>query len=259
MKKAIFTCLALILALLINGQSLKAQSLLKKLQNKIEEEAVEAIFGEDEKEQTEQNPDASPENTSNSPKNTKGSGLSSSSTDVLTSISNAESAFGDKKYTDARLAIRQAILDVELEIGKKILEDLPESVSGLPKIAEEDEVTSTGIGFSGLVIQRVYRKDDQELQIGIGNDSGWLSAANMYLASSAYASTSTDENVKQITFQDNRAVIEYDASSGYKLSVPFGQSSIMVAEGINFNTEQEFTDACSKIDIQKIKNQLGEQ
>lgn len=258
MKKAIITCLTLILAIFINGQSIKAQSLLRKLQNKIEEEAVEAVFGEDEKKQEEQKPDDS-KSSSNSPKNTKGSGLSSSSTDVLTSIDNAESAFNDKKYKDARYSIRQAILDVELEIGKKILNELPESVSGLPKIEEEDEVTSTGIGFVGLVIQRVYRKDDQELQIGVGNDSGWLSAANMYLASGAYASSSENENIKQITFQDNRAVIEYDASSGYKLSVPFGQSSIMVAEGVNFNTEKEFMDACSKINIQKIKNQLGEQ
>lgn len=258
MKKAIITCLTLIIALLLNGQSIKAQSLLRKLQNKIEEEAVEAIFGEDEKEQAEQKPEG-PENSTNSPTNTRGSGLSRSSTDILTSIDNAESAFNDKKYKDARSSIRQAILDVELEIGGKILENLPESISGLPKVEEEDEVTSTGIGFVGLVVQRVYRKDDQELQIGIGNDSGWLSAANMYLASGAYASSSTDENIKQITFQENRAVIEYDESSGYKLSVPFGQSSIMVAEGVNFNTEQEFMDACSKINIQKIKDQLGEQ
>jgi hypothetical protein len=53
-------------------------------------------------------------------------------------------------------------------------------------------------------------------------------------------------------------VLEYDEYSGYKLSVPFGQSSILVTNGINFMTEKEMMDASENIDIEKIKKVLGE-
>lgn len=261
MKKAVHICLTFIFAICISGQSLKAQSLLKKLQNKIEEEAVEAIFGEDEKNNQSENANQNKSNnTNNNPSNTRGEGLSSTPADIVATIEAAETSFKDKNYKKTRNSIRQAIMDVEIEIGKKILSDLPETISGLPKIEDEDEVTSTGIGFVGLVISRTYRKDDQEFQVGIGNDAGILSATSAYMASGLYAtSTTTEDNQKKITFQEQNAVIEFDPDSGYKLTVPFGQSSILVTEGINFNTEKEFMDACSKIEIKKIKNQLGEQ
>jgi len=87
-----------------------------------------------------------------------------------------------------------------------------------------------------------------------------LSVVKMYLASGAYgSSTGQEEDYKQIKFQGNQALIEYDEYTGYKLSVPFGQSSILIAEGINFKTEDDFMDASLNIDLDKIKNQLGEQ
>ncbi len=259
MKKAANICLTLTIALFLNGHSLKAQSLLRKIQNKIEEEAVESIFGEEkESTQTENSQNATSTTTNNSPSNTRGEGLSSTPADIVATINAAETSFKSKQYKDARSNIRQAIMDLEIEIGKKILDELPESVSGLPKIEDEDQVTSTGIGFVGLVISRTYRKDDQQFSVGIGNDGGILTAATAYMATGLYAASTTEENQKKITFQDNNAIIEYDPNSGYKLTVTFGQSSILVADGINFNTENDFMDACSKININKIKNQLGE-
>ena len=35
----------------------------------------------------------------------------------------------------------------------------------------------------------------------------------------------------------NRAIIEYDDNTGYKLSVPLGQTSLIVFEGVNFSSE----------------------
>ena len=80
----------------------------------------------------------------------------------------------------------------------------------------------------------------------------------MYLANSGYATSSSDQNYKQVKFQDYRGVLEYDEYSGYKLSVPFGQSSVFVLEGINFANENELMTAGNKFDLNAIKNQLGE-
>ena len=63
---------------------------------------------------------------------------------------------------------------------------------------------------------------------------------------------------KQTKVQEEKAIIEYDASSGYKLSVPVGQTTLLVYEGINFSNEQDFMNAVNQIKIASIKEQLGE-
>ena len=54
-------------------------------------------------------------------------------------------------------------------------------------------------------------------------------------------------------------MIEYNEGSGYKLSVPVGQSSLIVWEAINFASEQEVMNAANAFDIDGIKKMLGEQ
>ena len=70
--------------------------------------------------------------------------------------------------------------------------------------------------------------------------------------------TGGEQNWKQTKIKGLRAVIEYNESSGYKLSAPLGQTSLLIYEGINFANEQEFMKAAEQIDIDKIKKQLGE-
>jgi hypothetical protein len=56
-----------------------------------------------------------------------------------------------------------------------------------------------------------------------------------------------------------RAIIEYSEGSGYELSVPIGQSSIIVFKGVNFASEAEMMKAAEVFDIDGIKKELGEQ
>ena len=71
--------------------------------------------------------------------------------------------------------------------------------------------------------------------------------------------TNGQQNWKQTKFKGNRSIIEYNEGSGYKLSVPIGQSSLLVFEGVNFSTEADFMKAANEIDADGIKKQLGEQ
>jgi hypothetical protein len=81
----------------------------------------------------------------------------------------------------------------------------------------------------------------------------------MYLANGGYAQqTNGQQNWKHTKVKGHRAIIEYDESSGYKLSVPLGQSSLIVWEGVNFASEQEMMSAANAFDIDAIKNTLGE-
>jgi hypothetical protein len=196
----------------------------------------------------------------NHPNNKGGAGLVSTPPDVKQNLSDAESAYKTASYGEARYAVQQAMLGVEMEIGQKVLKSLPESVSGLKKDEQRDQVTSTGWGWAGLTIQREYVNDnDKMLRAMVANNSAWMSAVNMYLANGGYAQqTNGQQNWKQTKVKGYRAVIEYDESSGYKLSVPLGQTSLVVWEAVNFATEKEVMDAANAFDIDGIKKMLGE-
>lgn len=197
----------------------------------------------------------------NNPSNRGGAGLISTPPDVNQNLADAEAAYRKSGYGEARYAVQQAMLGVELEIGNQILKSLPEAVAGLNKTAEADQVTSTGWGWAGLTIHREYSDaNDKHFSVTISNNSAWMTGVNAYLASGGYAQqTNGQQNWKQTKLKGYRAVIEYSDGSGYKLSVPIGQSSILVFEGVNFATEPEMMKAAETFNLDGIKKELGEQ
>lgn len=233
------------------------QAAEKALEKKAEEEA--GVSGTNGSSGNGSSNSSSP-NSTGRPANKGGGGLITTPPDVKQNLTDADAAFKAANYGEARYAVQQAMLGVELEIGNKVLASLPESVSGLPKDPAQDQVTSTGWGWAGLTIQRVYLKEDKELKATIANNSAWMSAVNMYMANGGYAQqTGGEQNWKQIKIKGHRAIIEYDESSGYKISLPLGQSSLIVWEGINYDSEQEITAAANAFDVDGLKKMLGEQ
>jgi hypothetical protein len=196
-----------------------------------------------------------------SPSNNSGGGLVSTPPDVNQNLADADAAYKKSSYGEARYAVQQAMLGVELEIGNKILKSLPETVSGLKKDESADQVVSSGYGWAGLTIHREYNDTkDKELRVTVANNSVWMAGVNAYLANGGYAQQNNgQQNWKQTKVKGNRAIIEYEESSGYKLSVPLGQSSLIVYEGVNFASEADMIKAAESIDIDGIKKQLGEQ
>jgi hypothetical protein len=267
MLHKMFTCcvVALLALSAANGQGIlkkikdKAQQAADKVVDKKIDDAV-GVNGNNGNGNS-GTPDMSSVGRSGKPSNKGGEGLISTPPNVNENLTSADAAFKSGKYSDARYSVRQAMLGVEMEIGKKILEGLPAAISGLDKDASSDKVTSAGwgLGWSGLTIQRDYKKDDKQLSFTIANNAMWMQAVNMYFNNGGYMQTSGGEQKwKQLKVQDEKAIIEYDASSGYKLSVPLGQTTLLVYEGINFANEQDFMTAVNQIKIATIKNQLGE-
>lgn len=196
----------------------------------------------------------------NNPSNKGGGGLISTPPDVKQNLADAEVAYKKTSYGEARYSVQQAMLGVELEIGNKILKSLPESITGLNKEPESDQVTSTGWGWAGLTIIREYSdKKDKQLTVTVANNSVLMAGLNAYLSGGYAQQTNGEQNWKQTKVKGYRAVIEYSEGSGYTLSVPIGQSSLLVYEGINFASEQEMMKAAEVINIDAIKKELGEQ
>jgi hypothetical protein len=246
-----------------------AQGFLNKIKQKadeaaskaLEKKAKEKVGLSDEPQQSGTSPNGADDNAPNrnGPTNKGGGGLVSSPPDVNGNLSDAETSYKAGSYGEARYAVQQAMLGVEMEIGKKVLETMPQTVSGLDKVQEADQVTSSGYGWAGLTIYREYLKDDKELRATVANNSAWMSAVNMYMANGGYAQTTNGEqNWKQTKVKGHKAIIEYDDDTGYKLSVPLGQTSLIVWEGVNFEDEQDMMAAANAFDIDGIKEMLGE-
>lgn len=267
MKNFGVICCLMLFMVFISSET-KAQSLLKKLKKQTEQKVLkktdkmleEAILGEDSNDPSNPGSTSNPGNNSGSnTANTTGGGLIMEPPDVMRSINDAEQAFNAQNYGTAKYAVRQAMLGIEMEIGHNILDGLPATVDGLNKVEDMDQVTSMNYGFVGLTMERVYQGGNKELKVSIGNNSALLSAANMMLAGGAYSTTSDDQNYKQTTFKGYRSVLQFDNSSGYTLSVPFGQSSIFVLNGRNYSSENELMAAAENFDLEPIKQELGEQ
>lgn len=235
--------------------------LLKKLKDKVNN----AVNGNTSNStQTTQNSNNTTTNSSSgSPANTKGGGLTNTTPpDVTQQMADAEKSQAAGNYSDARYSIQQALMGIELQIGKEVLQSLPATVTGLEKDTTQNKVMSTQWGWNNLTIQSVYKKADQQMTVTIGNNTVYSGFVNLYFNNAGYMQTTSngnDQNVKQTKVKSYRALITYDDSKGYTLMVQLGQSSLIVWECVNFATEQDVMNAANAFDIDGIKKMLGEQ
>lgn len=231
-----------------------AQSLLKKLKNKVSNTVNNAV--------DKKTDNSSTTSSSGKPANKGGGGLSNTPPpDVKAEMADAESAHAAKKYSDSRYALQQALMGVEIQLGNQILKSLPTSADGLDADITKDVVMSTQWGWSNLNIQRVWKnKSDKQLTMTVGNAGLYAGLAAMYFTNATMVETSNaKQNFKQIKVKGNKAIIQYEDSTGYTLIVSLGQSSMIVWECINFANEQEVMNTANSFDIDGIKKMLGEQ
>lgn len=200
-------------------------------------------------------------NSSSNPSNTKGAGLKNTEPpDVVAAIDDAGKSFDSKSYSDARYSVQQALIGIELQLGRQLLKSLPTTVDGLNADTSQDKVVSTQWGWNNLTIQRIYKDGkDKQMTLTIGNNGVYAGLVNAYF-NNAYAVQANDnqQNAKQVKVQGNKALITFDSDKGYSLIVPVGQSSMVVWEDVNFATEDEVMNAANSFSIDDIKKSLGE-
>lgn len=232
--------------------------LLKKLKDKVNQ-ATNKALGNDETTQNTQTDNGS--STSGKPTNKGGGGLQNTPPpDVNQQLSDAEQSFAGAKYSDARFSLQQALMGIEIQLGRELLVSLPNDVNGLPRDTTQDKVMSTQWGWNNLTIQRVYYDGkDKQLTVTIGNNGLYAGLVNVYFNNAYVQADANQQNVKQTKVKNNKAIISYDDSKGYTLIVPLGQSSMIVWECVNFANENEVMAAAEKFDIDAIKKKLGEQ
>ena len=260
-KNLYFICLIATLGL---SSTVSAQ-VFKKLKDKVNQTVDKKVDKEIDKktstEPTQTGNENVSDNSNGKPSNKGGGGLTNTEPpDVKLQMAEAETAHGAKNYSDARYSLQQALMGVEIQLGRQILKSLPATIVSLPADTTLDKVMSTQWGWNNLSIQRTYRQDDKQFVITIGNNSIYSGMVNMYFANAGMMEASNDkQNYKQVRVKGNKAIIQYDDSKGYTLMMQMGQASLIVWECINFANEQEVMTAANSFDIDGIKKMMGEQ
>jgi hypothetical protein len=235
--------------------NVSSQGFLKKLKDKVNNTVNSSV---------DKKTGATTDNNSGSsgkPSNKGGGGLSNTAPpDVRAQMAEAESAHAAKNYSDARYSLQQALMGVEIQLGRQILKSLPTSADALNVDTAQDIVMSTQWGWSNMSIQRVWKKADKQLTMTVGNAGVYAGLAAMYFANAGMVeANNAKQNIKQVRVKGNKAIIQYEDSKGYTLIVSLGQSSMIVWECINFANEQEVMNTANSFDINGIKKMLGEQ
>jgi len=237
--------------------------LLKKIKEKANEKVNDLTNSKTKADSSKnsQNEADDPGGSTGKPTNKGGGGLKNTTPpDVNAQIKEAEDAYKTKNYNDARYSIQQALVGVEIQLGRELLKSLPAEVNKLPKDTTQDKVVSTQWGWKNMTIQRVYwDKKDKQVTITIGNNSVYGQFVNLYFNNSYVEANTKDQNMKQVKVKGNKGIIQYDDSKGYTLIVSLGQTSMIVWECINFADENEVMKTAESFDIEGIKKMLGEQ
>jgi hypothetical protein len=259
MKRVLYFLCFFIAALVTSNAN--SQGLFKKLKDKVSKTVDNAV---DKKTGVAPGGESGNSNSGSTgkPSNKGGGGLSNTTPpDVKAQMAEAESAHAAKNYSDARYSLQQALMGVEIQLGRQILKSLPASVDALNVDTAQDIVMSTQWGWNNLSIQRVWKnKADKQLTITVGNAGIYAGLAALYFTNGGMMeANNAKQNFKQVRVKGNKAIIQYEDSKGYTLIVSLGQSSMIVWECINFANEQEVMTTANAFDIDGIKKMLGEQ
>ncbi|MEM9848560.1 MAG: hypothetical protein AAF847_11765 [Bacteroidota bacterium] len=188
--------------------------------------------------------------------NIDGQGKKLTPPDVAMNITQANEAVSNAQYSEAKFAIQQALLGVELEIGYEILDGLPTTIDGMNFLEAEDRVSSTGFGFAGFTVGRIYEGSKKALNFSIVSNNLLITSYSSMINSGSYANSEGD--YKSVMVDGNKGILQYN-NGNYELGIPLGQSSLLVIECDGFTDEQAVMNAVNQFKINDIKALLGEQ
>lgn len=176
-----------------------------------------------------------------------------SAQEVESKLDEAQSAYRAGNLEAARFALQQAINEIDLAIGREVLELLPTSMGQMVMVQADDQVGSAGMGFAGLYVQRYYRSEgDASADLQILADSPLLAGINAILALPTFLG---DSNQKRIRVGNYRSLLQKsEDSSGHvtwDIQVPFG-SSLLTLQVTGVESEQAVIDMANTIPVDQV-------
>lgn len=169
-------------------------------------------------------------------------------------IATARSTYSSGNLQDSRFAMEQMLRDLDMAIGKEILELLPANIGSLLAVQKEDDVSGTG-GYVGLYVSRHYGADPKRASIEIINNSPLINSLNAILSMPVIGGMMRDENQKIVRVQGYKSILNKQANTetgktNYELQIPMNNTLLTLK--MDDTTEADITAAANTIQLAKI-------
>lgn len=142
-------------------------------------------------------------------------------------LNEAETAYNAHDLDNARMALQGALNEINLAIGKKILEILPKTLNQMQFDTKADNVSNAG-GFSGLFVERTYGTADKTAKVQIMGDSPLLTSLNALL--SMPFAVGSQPNEKRLKISGYKSIMKKETgennSVSYHFQIPVNQTLI---------------------------------
>ena len=181
--------------------------------------------------------------------------LLSGAQDFAKNLTTARSSYSAGRLEDTRFALEQMLGDLDIVIGKEIIELLPTKVASLNYNAKEDNVTGGSGTVTGLFVERRYGAETKTATINVFNNSPEMSSINTILSMPLIGGMMRDENQKVIKIQGYKSLLNkiVDSDTGktnYELQVPMNNTLLTVK--MDDTSEQEIAAVANGLQLSKI-------
>lgn len=168
-------------------------------------------------------------------------------------ISTAQSSYSAGKLDETHFALQQALVEVDLIIGKEVLKLLPPQMDTMPANAALDHVSSNQ-GFVGATIFRSYGKSARKADLSIISNSPLVATMNSLLNTPLMGAMMSDPNNKTVKVQGYKGRLSAmdiaDNKKRYDLQIPLG--SALISFTVADCTESEMLAMASTLPLQQI-------
>ncbi len=153
-----------------------------------------------------------------------------SAQEVSKQLNEAGSAYDSGNLQETRMALQQAIHELDMAIGKDILDALPATMHNMPIDQENDNVSSAG--DIGLFVSRRYAapENDHSISIEIIGDSPMISGVNALLSMPVFIG---DKNQKKVRLGSRRALLQkndtQDELNSWDVQIPMGSTLLTLS------------------------------
>ena len=179
--------------------------------------------------------------------------------DLSNYLATAKSSYSSNKLEDAHFALQQAMVEVDILTGKKVLQMLPATLDTMQANMKSDNVYANS-GFIGATIHREWggmngQPSSQSAQLDIISNSPMISTLNAFLNAPLIGGMMNSDKSKSIKVQGYKARITNDGEnttgpSEYELQIPL--STALVTFKVNGATQDQVIKYANSLPLQQI-------
>jgi hypothetical protein len=179
------------------------------------------------------------------------------SQDFATDITTAKTAYASGKLDDAHFALQQAMQEIDIIIGKEVLNLLPQKMDTLSANVKDDNIMNN-VGYMGSTIHRTYGPM-QNVDLSIIGNSPLIATLNTFLNTPMLGGMmSNNGNNKIIKVQGYKGQLTKEdngnGGSNYTIQIPLG-SSLITFTAKN-TTDTQITTWANTLPLQQIAKLL---